>query len=589
MLALLPMMMWAQTGCPGCSVDLPDNLPVDTIFIQPMPNGNVGTAYDEEISFRLPSTTDAVAVLDTTVIPGLPLENITITSIGNLPVGLSWETNRQVYPLPDTTDGCVRFCGVPQQRGLFLVRVTLTAQVFVVTQSLTFNMPLFIGGAVSETDGFAMENNRDCGIATVDFFNNLPSNADGSYEYFWDFGNGTTSLDENPPSQTYDAPGVYPVHYQAVIDTIGYVLNSITITENDACSDLIGNPDIFVTVTNEAGEELSATEPFEEANLPLIIQLFTPLEEGENFTLSITDKDRFLEGEDDPCGDFSFMVGDTLIDEGGMRIELNIMNSPDTLFAVDSVYVYEFPAAPDILVSPAEEVCKGESVLLKTTSYTENINWYFNDSLLLDATAITLDAAEAGRYQLSYTSEQGCTVFSELKTIFIKPLPPLPVFTNTDNLLELVDESILSASLNLQWYLGDRAIPGATDPTWCAESSGEYTLEITDTQTGCTNSTSAMIDYDAGIVNCNLTNVEHLVLDDFKLYPNPATTLLQLDLGGRQPREMSLRILDVLGRIHMQQIAQERMQIDIANLASGIYWLELRHENAVFTQKFVKQ
>lgn len=589
LLSLFPVLMWGQTDCPDCTINLPDNLPADTIFITPMPNGNVGTEYGEDISFRLPTTTDAVAVLDSTVFPGLPIEEITITSIGNLPVGLSWEADRQVYPLPDTTDGCVRFCGVPQQRGMFLVRVTLTARVFVVTQSLTFNMPLFIGGAVSETDGFAMENNRDCGVATVDFFNNLPSDNDGSYEYFWDFGNERTSTEENPPAQFYDEAGIYPVRYRAVIDTIGYVLNSITITENEACDDLIGNADLFVTVTNEVGEELSMTEAFEEVELPLTIQLFTPLEEDETFTLNVTDRDRLLEGADDDCGTFSFTIEDELIAEGGMRIELNIMNNPDTITSVDSVYVYEFPAAPDILVSPAEEVCQGEAALLKTTTYAENINWYLNDSLLLDATQTTLEAAETGRYRVSYTSDLGCTVFSEIQNVFIKSLPPAPDFTNVDNLLQLSDESILTSQRSLQWYLNGNVIPDAIDATLCVENSGIYTLEIVDGVTGCTNSASVNVDYDANIINCNLTNVEDLRIEDLKIYPNPASDFLQVELATDSHQNLQIRVLDLLGRSYLQQTAKSYMQIEISSLPNGVYYLELRDAKAVLTHKFVKQ
>ncbi len=589
MLILFPILVSAQTGCPNCTLNLPPNLPADTVFIEPMPDGSVGEAYDEDISFRLPTTTDAVAVLDTTVLPGLPLEEISITSITNLPVGLAWETDRANYMLPDTTDGCVRFCGIPQQRGMFLVRVTLTARVFVITQSLTFNMPLYIGGATSTTDGFSMENNRDCGTATVDFFNNIPSHSDGFYDYFWDFGNGTTSTDETPNAQRYEEAGVYPVQYRAIVDTVGYVLNSVTILENEACTDLLGNPDLFLAITNAAGEEIASTEPFEEAELPLTIQLFTPINENETYTISFTDFDRFLEGEDDPCGEFPFTTESEGVAEGDFIFELAIQNNRDTITSVDSVYVFAIPDAPDIFVSPSEEVCAGETVGLKTTTYAENLQWYKEEEIILDAIAPSINVMETSKYQVAYTSEEGCTAFSDFQTVLVNPLPPIPIFSNENNLLQLSDLGILTNNQNLQWYLNNTPIADATTPTWCAETSGIYTLEITDVATACTNSFSTEITHDAAIVNCNLTNVEELEVANLNIYPNPTTGLLYLELDTNGKEKISWSLFDLMGRKQLAQVATDKQQLDLSQLPSGIYWLELRSENAVLTRKVVKQ
>ncbi len=579
----------AQTGCPGCAINLPPDLPADTVFIEPMPDGIAGSEYDEDISFRLPSTTDAVSVLDTTILPGLPLEEISITNITNLPVGLSWETDKTTYMLPDTTDGCVRFCGVPQQSGMFLVRVTLTARIFVITQSLTFNMPLYIGRSESTTDGFSMENNRGCGTVTVDFFNNIPrAIEDGFYDYSWDFGNGTRSTDENPNAQRYDAPGVYPVHYQAIVDTIGYLLNSITILENERCTDILGNPDYFVSIKNEMGEEIASTEPFEEADLPLTIQLFTPLNEGENYTIAITDADRLLEGDDDPCGEFTFNTESVAVEEDDFKFEYNIANHRDTISSVDSVYVFAIPDTPDIFVSPSEEVCAGETVSLKTTLYTENLQWYKDEALILDAVSSTINVTESGKYQVSYTSEEGCTNLSDFQTVLIKSVPPIPIFSNENNLLQLTDLSLLNDNRSVQWYLNDVAIPDATEPTWCATTSGNYTLEISDMLTACTNSFAADITHDADIVNCNLTNVQELQLDGLNIYPNPSRDVLfvELDLNGQA--EIQLSLYDMVGRKWLTQVAQNKQTLDISELPSGLYWLELRSERAVLTRKIMK-
>jgi hypothetical protein len=74
----------AQSGCPGCMIDLPD-LPEDTIYLSPAPDGQVGEYYEEDISFRMPKTTTPVAAVDPDVVPDVAIESITILSVTNVP------------------------------------------------------------------------------------------------------------------------------------------------------------------------------------------------------------------------------------------------------------------------------------------------------------------------------------------------------------------------------------------------------------------------------------------------------------------------------------------------------------------------
>jgi len=47
----------AQTGCPGCQINLPSGLSADTIYLDDFPDAAVNTPYDVDLSFRLPMTT----------------------------------------------------------------------------------------------------------------------------------------------------------------------------------------------------------------------------------------------------------------------------------------------------------------------------------------------------------------------------------------------------------------------------------------------------------------------------------------------------------------------------------------------------
>ena len=132
---LLTTPLMGQNACPDCMVDLPSNLPEDTLFLDAAPPGRVGEPYSGVISFRLPRTTTPVAAIDSTVTPGVTIQQITVTGLTNLPPGLDWYLPQAVFPLPDSTDGCLRICGIPLQAGTYMVHVVLTAQVFVFTQT----------------------------------------------------------------------------------------------------------------------------------------------------------------------------------------------------------------------------------------------------------------------------------------------------------------------------------------------------------------------------------------------------------------------------------------------------------------------
>ena len=86
-------LLQAQSGCPGCVVDLPA-LPSDTIYLGNAPDGIAGEPYDGDLSFRMPKTTDPVHDIDPSTPAGLNIGNITIIALLNVPPGLSWEPSQ---------------------------------------------------------------------------------------------------------------------------------------------------------------------------------------------------------------------------------------------------------------------------------------------------------------------------------------------------------------------------------------------------------------------------------------------------------------------------------------------------------------
>ena len=79
----------------------------------------------------------------------------------------------------------------------------------------------------------------------------------------------------------------------------------------------------------------------------------------------------------------------------------------------------------------------------------------------------------------------------------------------------------------------------------------------------------------------NLTNNN----ETFKIYPNPASTILNIDIANADQSKIS--IMNYLGQTNFTTTNQK--QIDITNFTSGLYFITIEFGHKIFTQKFIKQ
>ena len=68
------------------------------------------------------------------------------------------------------------------------------------------------------------------------------------------------------------------------------------------------------------------------------------------------------------------------------------------------------------------------------------------------------------------------------------------------------------------------------------------------------------------------------------LYPNPASNQIQLETEGLIK---SVLVADVNGKA--VEVNRSNKVIDISNLSSGLYFIQVETENGVFREKFVKE
>ncbi|MEN9333759.1 MAG: hypothetical protein RLY35_939 [Bacteroidota bacterium] len=138
---------------------------------------------------------------------------------------------------------------------------------------------------------------------------------------------------------------------------------------------------------------------------------------------------------------------------------------------------------------------------------------------------------------------------------------------------------------------------------WGSEQVGMYGIlsNCDSTIMGCMDSTALNYSADAteddGSCMYNDNNPQgenpgmNLLEANVKLYPNPATTVLNINLEHFDSINLQYTIRSVDGKLLEQgrlNANQWNQSLDIQGLASGVYLLEIKNNEAILTQRFVK-
>lgn len=570
---------FAQTGCPGCAVSLPDSLPADTLWLPPVPDGEKGKPYSADISFRVPKTTTPVNAIDSTTPPGLPISKIEILGVDNMPPGLFWQASQLVFDPAQQTDGCIRICGTPAISDSFVMLVRLKATVFILSQETSFNLRMYVAPQAITNDGFSMTNYVGCGPTEVTFQNNVPSNGHMGFSYLWDFGNGETFTGENPPPMLYVTPGAYPVNYTATIDTSPYILQSV-IVKAVGCTDpvLFGGPDLYIRILDPDGTVIYNSSPaINNTSLPYAFNPMLALD-SSNYTLEVWDEDGGIKGTDDPCGSVPFNIlsnGD--LSSGSLSVTLLIEKPVIEVLSSDTVIIYSQPAAPVVSAPSGYSTCanSGQSIVL-ISSYGFGNQWLLNGTLLPGANDFATIAPQSGYYQAQVVTPDGCIATSD--SVWISYIaPPLPpTFVNLNNLLRVEDTLSLPDTYSLQWYYNNQAIPDATGIAYCATQTGPYALRIRDNETGCENTFSMGVIFNPAF-DCTVNAKEADLAAAWRLWPNPASGIAYISAPHAEG-EYRLRCFSADGRwvaTQTAEAAEGQIRFVCESLSAGFYWIEI--------------
>ena len=135
------------------------------------------------------------------------------------------------------------------------------------------------------------------------------------------------------------------------------------------------------------------------------------------------------------------------------------------------------------------------------------------------------------------------------------------------------------ANATYQWIdcLTNLPVPGQTGQTLNAPSSSEYRVVITDS--GCVDSSACK--------NVTVFGVDEFALTGVKMYPNPASNNVTIELPNGAPHQVL--VYNSFGQKMNEEVSsQASTTINLANFANGVYIIEVIQGTKSFRQKIIK-
>ena len=85
----------------------------------------------------------------------------------------------------------------------------------------------------------------------------------------------------------------------------------------------------------------------------------------------------------------------------------------------------------------------------------------------------------------------------------------------------------------------------------------------------------------------NVNSSEEIFANKIEIYPNPAEDFLNVKINN--DRNYTINIIGIDGKIYLNKTENSNSQINIENLSSGIYFIEIIQDGEILREKFVRK
>lgn len=239
------------------------------------------------------------------------------------------------------------------------------------------------------------------------------------------------------------------------------------------------------------------------------------------------------------------------------------------------------------------QFCEGGSFNLTSSALTGN-QWLVNDTIFNIATNRVLNFNAAGKFKVQ-VSNKGCINTSDSIIINMLPRPQTGELSGKtwavkgDTARFSVVPGITGSVFN--WTLTGGSIEaGSATPEVLIRFGSANTATINVQENGSNGCRGITKSINVSLVNTALASYQ---MNEFKLFPNPASNVLNIQVSGLAANaEVKISIFNVLG----QEVKHEQVKynaqgfgLNLNDLTPGVYVIKAETQGKVFTRNFVKQ
>ena len=232
--------------------------------------------------------------------------------------------------------------------------------------------------------------------------------------------------------------------------------------------------------------------------------------------------------------------------------------------------------------------------LIATSTGKAPFNYTWNTG---DTTDMVMpDTNQTKMYCVTITDANGC-----IANTCITYIPKKGVCDVTANFSYIVDTAgtvyftDLSASVNdtiINWYWGfgnGNSISLMNNPMHQYNPCGVYTVDLTvTTQKGCVDTVFKTINTCDSLIT-GIKNQQQKQLKAI-LYPNPTNGILNIEIDSDLSGEVKIQLIDITGKtvLSKQNQANAAHQINLQELPTGVYFVLITSQSTMYSAKVVK-